>query len=215
MREREYNIYKRTCSEQVKTESTKKSPLRTIIIIGISVLLVFILISAVLYRLMMGYTSNSRRSSANSIAASLCKSVNAALTEMKDNGYSVEGYYLVCSDRNKNINIPENFDEDLFYQTVESFFNNSDKIQWYAVVENDWAVYAAGAENWKRSIAGTYPASGSDYLYYYNTGSVQTKKRDKVTLNKLYDVTANKVREKATDEDFLREIMTSEETKKE
>ena len=200
--------------DQKKIGTPKRKVLNPLIITLIILIAIGLLGAGVIHT-MNGYTYGSRLASANSAASSLYKSVNAALIEMKDNGYSVNGYYLVCSNRDKNVNLPEDFDEDEFYRSVENFFYDSTKIQWFAVIENDTAVYAASSQKWKHTLLGTYPDSGYDYLYYYDTGSETTKKRDKATLKAQYDDTAKKVRANAEDEEFIRELITSAEQSKE
>ena len=134
---------------------------------------------------------------------------------MGEDGYNAKGYYLICSDRSKNINIPDYIDEDMMYERISNFFSDIVKYEWFAVVENDSVTYAAFANKWNSKPVGSCPASDYSGIYYYDTGFVKTEERDKATLTMLYDDTVDKVIEKAMDDDFMREITAATETLKE
>ncbi|MBR5164538.1 MAG: hypothetical protein IKW87_03160 [Ruminococcus sp.] len=185
--------------------SPKKSPLKPIII-ALAVILAVVLIGVWLYNTMMGYTYHARLTSANSGASSLYKSVSYSIDQLSLKGCNVKGYYLISSDRSKNINVPENIDIEALYNSINEYYSDCKKYSWFAVIEYDHAAYTASAIKWKRPIVGTYPGSGMDYLYHYGTGSAHTDKRDKATLKKLYDDAETKVRSNALDDDFLKEL---------
>ena len=162
-----------------------------------------------------GLMFSQRIKSTNSAAGSVYKAVNSSIYEMGEQGYNARGYYLICSDRSKNISIPNHLDEDRLYNSIRNFFSDSERFEWFAVVENDSVTYSALANSWKSKPVGSYPASDYSGISYYDTGFIETEERNKATLKMLYADTEKKVREKADDEDFLREILTTAEPTKE
>ncbi len=147
---------------------------------------------------MSGYVSKSKISSANASASSISKAVNSSLTDLDMQGVKISGYYVVCSDKKNNYNLPENFDEDEFYKQMKNYYSDSEKHEWFAVVEYGKCTYAADSETWKNEIVGTSPnAATTDGPCYYDTYYLSTTKRTKASLTKLYNDAAKKVKEKA------------------
>ena len=145
--------------------------------------------------------------SENSSSSSVCKAVNSSIREMSENGYKTNGYYLICSDRSKNINIPDYLDENKLYNSISNFYSDISKKEWFAVVEKDNVTYSASANSWKSKPVGSYPASDFSGIFYYDTGFIKTEKRNKATLKMLYADTEKKVKGKANDNDFIKALM--------
>lgn len=164
------------------------------------VLLVLAILAAILVPGMLGYVNKSKVSSANASANNISKAVNSALTEMDSDGFNVGGsYYIICSDKKNNYNVPaENFDETELYDKIKEFYADSENTEWFAVVEYGSCTYAANSETWKNEIVGTCPkAATTDGPCYYDTYYLSTTKREKASLTKLYNEAAKKVKEKA------------------
>ena len=187
----------------------KKSSVGLIIaIILIVVVLVILLILGVLAAIfipgMLGYVNKSKVSSANSSASSIYKAASSSLTELDEQGYSIGGtYYIVCSDKENNYNLPENFNEDEFYKSMKNYFADSEKMEWFAVVEYGSVTYTADSETWKNEIVGTYPNQATtDGPSYYDKYYLSSSKREKASLTKLYNDAAQKVKQKAEDASY-------------
>lgn len=193
-----------------------KKPLSPAIKITIAaIVLIIVAFFAHFFYFAHDFIISERTQTANSGANSIHYAVNSIIAEMGEDGYNAKGYYLISSDRSKNINIPDYLDEDSMYKRIHNFNSDSEKYDWFAVVENDCVTYSAYAYGWKGKPVGSYPASDYSGIYYYDTGFFKTKDRKKATLQMLYADTEKKVRQKAEDADFLQEIMTATETAKE
>ena len=180
----------------------KKSVGLIIAIILIPILLIGLLVAgilaAILVPAMMGYVGKSKVTSANSTASSLNKSINSTLNDMYYDSYDLNGYYILSSKDKYNYNVPENFDEDVFYDKVDEYFSDSDKVEWFAVVNNGSVSYVASSESWKSDVVGTYPTlATTDGTTYYNASYSALQKKKKLTLTKLYNDAAVKVKEEA------------------
>lgn len=199
--------YQNVSAQQTK----KKTPVGLIIAIilipiVLIVLLVIGLLAAILVPSMIGYTNKSKVTSANANASSLYKGLNSSLVEMDSAGYKISGssYYIICSDKKNNYNVPtDNFDEDKFYKTLKNYYSDSEKGEWFAVVEYGSVSYVASSESWKNQLVGTYPkAATPDGPSYYDTYYLSTTKREKASLTKLYNEAAKKVKQKAEDASY-------------
>ena len=49
------------------------------------------------------------------------------------------------------------YDIDGFYYKTNSYWNDSDDYEWFALIENGVVVYSAAAETWSSDMVGTYP----------------------------------------------------------
>ena len=193
-------VYPNAAAQLPKKKKTPVGLIIAIILIPIVliVLLVVGILAAILLPAMSGYVSKSKISSANASANSISKAVDSSLTDLDMQGVKISGYYVVCSDKKNNYNLPENFDEDEFYKQMKNYYSDSEKHEWFAVVEYSSCTYAAVSEGWKEQLVGTYPySSTADGPCYYDTYYLSTTKRTKASLTKLYNDAAKKVKEKA------------------
>ena len=198
-------VYPNAAAQQPKKKKTPVGLIIAIILIPIVliVLLVVGILAAILLPAMSGYVSKSKISSANSSASSISKAVNSSLTDLDTQGVKISGYYVVCSDKKNNYNLPENFDEDEFYKKMKNYYSDSEKHEWFAVVEYSSCTYAAVSEGWKEQLVGTYPySSTADGPCYYDTYYLSTTKRTKASLTKLYNDAAKKVKQKAEEASY-------------
>ena len=179
------------------------------------VLIIIGIIGGYLLHTMIGYTLNARIKSQNSGAISVYKAMNSAIEVMKSDGDIVKGYYLVSSDKDKCINLPENFDENKFNRYVSNYFSDISRIKWFAIVENDSVVYVAQAHNWDKPLVGTYPASDYSHIKYYTAEAVDTDTRNKFTLKMLYDFAVPQFRANSEDADFIQKITSNDDASKE
>lgn len=131
-----------------------------LIIIPVILLILFILgiIAAIFVPAFIGYNKKSKVTSANANASSVYKAANTALVEFDEEGYNIEGFYIISSDENNNWNVPNNkFDINEFYNKLDKYYYDSDNYEWFVIIENGVATYAALSENWSTEIVGTYP----------------------------------------------------------
>ena len=164
-----------------------------IIPIVLVVLLVLGILAAILVPAMLGYVNKSKVSSANANASSLYKAVSSSLTEMDEENNRIYDYYIICSNKKYNYNIPtEKFDVDDLYKKIDTYYVDSDKCEWFVVVEYGYPTYVASSESWTSDLVGTYPsAATTDGPSYYSSYSY---KREKASLTKLYNDAAPKVK---------------------
>ncbi len=198
-------VYPNAAAQQPKKKKTPVGLIIAIILIPIVliVLLVVGILAAILLPAMSGYVSKSKISSANASASSISKAVDSSLTDLDMQGVKISGYYVVCSDKKNNYNLPENFDEDEFYKKMKNYYSDSEKHEWFAVVEYSSCTYAAVSEGWKEQLVGTYPySSTADGPCYYDTYYLSTTKRTKASLTKLYNDAAKKVKQKAEEASY-------------
>lgn len=175
----------------------KKSGVGVVILIIAIILIVFVLIvggilAAILVPAMLGYTKKSKFASINSTSSSIYKAANSILVEMDEDGYKLEGYYIISSDTSYNYNVPSSFDTDVFYDGIDVFFEDADNYKWFIVVENGYASYAAASEGWNARYTGSYPAGSNFTPRYYNDSYSSSSEEDR-NLNKLYNDAIDKV----------------------
>ncbi|MBO7395324.1 MAG: hypothetical protein J6U16_04300 [Ruminococcus sp.] len=197
-------VYQNVNVQQKPKKKTSVGLIIAIILIPIVLIVLLILgiLAAILIPSMTGYVNKSKVSSANASANSISKAVNSALIEMDESNFNVGGsYYIICSDKENNYNVPtENFDEDELYKKIKNLYADSEKCEWFAVVEYGSCTYVAESETWKNEIVGTYPNTATpDGPCYYDTYYLSTTKREKASLTKLYNEAAKKVKQKAED----------------
>ncbi len=162
------------------------------------VLMIVGVLAAILVPSMIGYTRKAKTTSANSTANSLYKAANSALCDMDEDGYNIEGYYIISSKSSENYRLPdehknyEAFDEDEFYTLVKNYYADSSQSDWFVVVENGSVTYSAAS---KEDYVGTYPNVATiDGPSYYDSFS---SRREKASLNDLYEDALDKVEDKA------------------
>lgn len=70
------------------------------------------------------------------------KAANSVLIEMdEENPNSINGHYLISSDKSKNFNIPNTaFDIDAFYHKTKYFFDEVDSYEWFVAINNGTTV---------------------------------------------------------------------------
>lgn len=158
----------------------------------IIVLIVVLILAAILVPSMMGYVKKSKFASANSTSSSICKAANSALADMDADGYKLEGYYILSSNKSNNYNVPSNFNTDVFYDYVDQYFSDSDQFEWFVVVDSYYASYAASSDSWNGQYTGSYPAGSNFTPRYYKDVNLTTKEEDR-NLNKLYNDAVDKV----------------------
>ena len=183
--------------EQPKKKSHKNPIIKLILILIVLILLLSCMFFSVLaLNYFGGHVTKS--SNMNGIAGSLFKYTNSAFTILDEEGYYVGGgCYILSSDDGKNYNVPENFDEDMFYDIVDEYYEDSDKYAWFAVVENCDVTYIAVSKSWNSDMVGTYPliaskdASHYDVSYYSNNSE-----SEKVPFTIFYNDALEKVKQK-------------------
>lgn len=174
----------------------KKSSVPIILIILIPIIIIVLLIggilAAILVPAMLGYTKKSKTAAINSTAGTISKSINAALSEMDEQNYNLNGYFIISSEKKGNLifEIPneyydlKSFDASVLESKAKEYSDILDEYEWFVVVENGVCKYAACSEKWHSNYTGTYPAgSVSDGPTFYERG-----KTDKnADLQDLYD----------------------------
>ena len=121
-------------------------------------LIIIAMLAAIFVPAYIGYNKKSEITSANTKASSVYKAVNTALVEFDEEGYNVNGFYIISSDEEYNWNVPFEEDElEDFYKKINTYYNESDKYEWFVCIERGAATYSAEAESWSSDVVGTYP----------------------------------------------------------
>ena len=85
------------------------------------------------------------------------KAANSVLIEMdEENPNSINGHYLISSDKSKNFNIPKTgFDIDAFYHKTKYFFDEVDSYEWFVAINNGNVESAAIGNSWDTKAFGS------------------------------------------------------------
>jgi len=136
---------------------------------------------------MLKYLNRSKKTSANSASNALYKAAMTALVEMDEEGKlpKLKGA-LVCSDDSKNINVPDDFDTELFKKKVNNYFNDEEELDWFVILDMGCASYAVSVKKGKTE-SGVYPIRKflDENLELIDDESVEKKSYDE-----LYDMCA-------------------------
>lgn len=172
--------------QQQEEENTEKSTLGSIILkmffVGI---IIFVLTFGVpmlwFIPVFNSHINYSKLCSANSNAAAISKTANAALTDMDENEYFIGGTHVFCSEKSRNIT-DGTLDEDIFYQYMDKYFSDI-HFMWFVVIEEGRATYSA-AQYASQKQTGTSPnyADKEKGAAFYD-GTYRNKKAD---LDDLY-----------------------------
>lgn len=159
-----------------------------LIIIPMMLLVLFIggILAAILVPTYIGYNKKAEITSANSNASSVYKAVNTALVEFDEEDRNINGAYIIASDKEYNWNVPFE-DDDLaeFYKRINSYYNDSEKYEWFVCIEGGVATYSAEAESWSSEVVGTYPNRATiDGPRLYGRYS---NEMDKMSLSLVYN----------------------------
>ncbi len=127
----------------------------------IALLFLLLILAAILIPAMIGYTRKSQKREADVTAKRYKDAVFSVLVELEScdcEGTDIDGTYIICSDKNANINVPFTIPSD-FYDMIDTYAAiEEDTYEYFVVVEDGDCVYAA-AHNMENDIIGTYPAS--------------------------------------------------------
>lgn len=130
-------------------------------------LLIGLILAAILVPAMMGYVNKAKVAHINSEAVTICKAVNAALSDMNYSGVDINGTYIICSEPslNRTIASESNLDTSTLYSRIGDYYSYSDGYEesysdgyeWFAVVEYGTVTYCAVKDKNNDKYIGTYP----------------------------------------------------------
>lgn len=104
---------------------------------------------------MIGYVSKSKQTSADAVANSLKNGAEAAMDDMENAGFDSNDTFIVSSDDDWDVNVPADFDKDMFKKYIDEYYNDAGKAEpYFFVIEDGKVIYAACSLNEK---VGTYP----------------------------------------------------------
>jgi len=190
-------------------EQPKNKNLKRILIIASAIVLLFVGLFAIYgLKLTSGLARSGRIKSQNSASNTLYKSITNSLDEMKENGYNVNGCYIICSDDKKDYNLPDNFSKEFFTDRLDYIFSDNKKLDWFAVIEQSEVTYIANSTSWKSDIIGLMPiynddstsyaveGPSHDYIHFYESRTIISDD-EKTSITMLYDDAKDKVAQKA------------------
>lgn len=194
----QYNQYGQPIYNNAAVQQKKSNNgliIAIVIIALVSFLFVAGILAAILIPSMLGYVKKSKTQAANSNVNTIRHAVDSALTEMEYNSINIMGSYIISSDSSQNIIAEEpsadleSFNEDVFYQMIEYYFDDLDSFDWFVVIENGTVTYIAALHE-NDDYIGTYPmADLSDGPSFYNS-SYKDKNAD---LEDLYQYAADSI----------------------
>ncbi|MCR4639181.1 proline-rich domain-containing protein [Ruminococcus sp.] len=155
-------------------------------------LVLIVLILAIMIPSYSRYKQKAKQTNINSKASSIYRAANSALADLDADGVDVNGDYIISSDSSKDIAVP--YDAGKFCERENKYFDKAAESEYFIVVRDGVAVYAAASESWtdKKAKIGTYPAryTGSSVAYspveYSPRGENVLAEKGK-TLDDLYD----------------------------
>lgn len=138
---------------------------------------------------MLKFMRSARKISAVTGAKSIFNAGNTALTDFDaDNKLPEMKKAVICSDASKNINVPAEFDMTDFRKKLNDFFDETDKFDWFMVVNDGTLVYAVAEEKDKNRGIGTYPA---DTVLNSELGISEDKDIRKKSFDEVYSICAD------------------------
>lgn len=150
----------------------------------------------ILYPSMLGYVKKSKAAAANSTAHSLFSAVNAALTELDEEGYDISGSFIISSDESQNYNVSSEIDTEDLIGRAREYFEDIDTLDYFVVITDGMCSYTACQEkDSEENYVGTRPTSSIPSSI--DNGYVETEDMDEdeeYTLDELYDITKNLIK---------------------
>lgn len=150
----------------------------------------------IMYPAMIGYVKKSKQASLNSYANILSKAAMTSLTDMDEEGYDIDGTFIISSDESLNYNVNSDFDVDMFKENAENYFGDISEIDYFVVISEGSCVYSACIKTEDEEYVGTYPVKtrpGSFENYdesYLETESIEGSE---YTLEELYDMAVDAI----------------------
>ncbi|MBQ8348073.1 MAG: hypothetical protein IJY19_00270 [Ruminococcus sp.] len=148
----------------------------------------------IMYPAMIGYVKKSKQASLNSYANTLSKAAMAALTDMDEEGYDIDGTFIISSDESLNYNVNSDFDVDMFKENAENYFGDITKTDYFVVISEGSCVYSACIRNEDEEYIGTYPIQARpdrfEYKSYLETESIEGSE---YTLEELYNMAVDAI----------------------
>ena len=126
------------------------------------------------------YVKKSKKTAANTGAASLSKSITAALTDIDAKGGDVSGKFIISSDSSMEYNVPAGLDREALNKYIRNYFDKVDKCTYFAVCDGGECVYIVCSVDGNK-YPGTYPVN----TIYGKDGAESTK--ETLTFDALYD----------------------------
>ena len=144
----------------------------------------------ILYPAMIGYVKKSKQSAINSVANSMSKAADVALTEMDEQGYDLSGTYIVSNNDSWNYNLPSDIDASELIEEAKYYFDDIDDFNFFVVVVNGSCEYVACENSENPEYTGTYPVKSYPSSYdgsYFESSPINTD-QEKLTFQELYDM---------------------------
>lgn len=151
----------------------------------------------ILYPTMIGYVAKSKQSTINSVANSMSKAANTALTEMDEQGLDIDGTFIIGSDSNGglNHNVKSDFDMETFSSAMDEYYSDYSELSYFLVVNDGVCEYAVCQRPDDEDFAeflGTYPIKSvpKDFDGSFFETKPATTDEEKLTFQELYDMAA-------------------------
>lgn len=125
------------------------------------------------------YVKKSKKAAANSCAASISKSITAALTDIDEKGGDVSGKFIISSDSSLEYNVPAGLDREALNKYIRNYFDKVDKCTYFAVCDGGECAYIVCSVDGNK-YPGTYPVN----TIYGKDGVESTK--ETLTFDDLY-----------------------------
>lgn len=104
---------------------------------------------------MISYVSKSRQETANTEAKAIHHGAQAGFVDMLDKGFDSNKTFIVSSDDAWDVNVPDNFDKEMFMRYMNEYCDDAEKAEpYFFVIEDDEIIYAACTN---KGRVGSYP----------------------------------------------------------
>ena len=142
--------------------------LAIIIPFAVFFVVMIVLLLAVYVPSIKRYKNNSKQAAISSKASSIYRAANSTRIALKEDELVTEGDYIISSDSSKNVAVP--FDVEKFYKKENFYFDKASDYNYFIVVRDGYAVYAAVSDSWnsKKEDIGTYPSKYTGSIVAYS-----------------------------------------------
>lgn len=149
----------------------------------------------ILYPTMIGYVKRSKQSAINSVANSMSKAADVALTEMDEQGLDIDGTFIIGSDEKLNHNVSSDFNMETFSSAMDEYYSDISDLNYFLVINGGVCEYVVcektDDEDFAKSV-GTYPIKSvpESFNGSFFESKPATTDEEKLTFQELYDMAA-------------------------
>ena len=141
------------------------------------------------------YISKSKKTAANVTASNIYKGVNSALADFREKGADYRGKYIICSDAQKNVLLPdggEAIEPEEFMKYVGDNYMELKDLE-YIVIISDGACEAVAAAMDGGKYVGLYPQDTIVDIDSFKDTIKTYEPDEKIDMTEVYDIYKSQV----------------------